>query len=97
LGFSPFKHWVKISWRGKSEKSTQQAARQVYNGLCQSAPENCLITPPLADAVGRKRDQFRFNLMVQADHVPPAVAFIKSTIAQIKRPSRVIVTMNIDP
>ena len=26
FGFSPFKHWVKISWRGKSEKSTQEAA-----------------------------------------------------------------------
>ena len=25
FGFSPFKHWVKISWRGKSEKSTQEA------------------------------------------------------------------------
>ena len=31
FGFSPFKHWVKISWRGKSEKSTHQAAEEVYN------------------------------------------------------------------
>jgi hypothetical protein len=51
----------------------------------------------LADAVGRKRDQFRFNVMLQADHVPPAVAFIKSIIQKSKRPSRVITTLNIDP
>ncbi len=97
LGFSPFKHWVRISWRGKSEKSTRQYALQVYNVLSQSAPADYTITPPLADAVGRKRDQFRFNVMVQADHVPQAVAFIKSTLAQIKRRSRVIVTLNVDP
>jgi primosomal protein N' (replication factor Y) len=97
FGFSPFKHWVKISWRGKSEKSTHQAAGEVYNALSRSAPEDFTITPPLADAVGRKRDQFRFNVMVQANHVPQAVAFIKSTLTRIKRPSRVIVTFNIDP
>ncbi len=97
LGFSPFKHWVRISWRGKSEKSTREYALQVYNVLSKSAPENYTITPPLADAVGRKRDQFRFNVMVQANHVPQAVAFIKSILAQIKRRSRVIVTFNIDP
>ena len=97
FGFSPFKHWVKISWRGKTEKSTHQAAQQVYNVLSKSAPENCNITPPLADAVVRKRDQFRFNVMVQADHVPQLIAFIKSALAQTKRRSRVIVTLNVDP
>ena len=96
FGFSPFKHWVKISWRGKSEKSTHQAAQQVYNELSKSS-SNYTITPPLADAVGRKRDQFRFNVMVQADQVAPAVAFIKATLAKIRRPSRVIMTLNIDP
>jgi len=97
FGFSPFKHWVKINWRGKVEKSTQQAASQVYNALGQSAPGNVIITPPLADAVGRKRDQFRFNVMVQAGEVAPAVALIKSTFAQIRRRSRVLVTLNVDP
>jgi len=97
LGFSPFKHWVKISWRGKSEKFTQEASRQVYNELGKAAPENYTITPPLADAVGRKRGQFRFNVMVQADDVSQAVALIKSVLAGTKRPSRVILTFNIDP
>jgi len=97
LGFSPFKHWVRISWRGKSEKYAAQAAQQVYNELNNSAPENFTITPPLSDAVARKRDQFRFNVMVQANDVPHAVAFIKWTLAKIKRRSRVIVTINVDP
>ena len=29
FGFSPFKHWVKINWRGKVEKSTHEAAVEV--------------------------------------------------------------------
>ncbi len=97
FGFSPFKHWVKIGWRGKAEKSTYQAAWQVYNVLNQKAFDDYTITPPLADEVGRKRDQFRFNVMVQTQYVPSAVAFIKSSLAQMKRPSRVIVTINVDP
>ncbi len=97
FGFSPFKHWIKMSWRGKVEKSTHQASQQAYNALSQTAPSGCIVTPPLADAVGRKRDQFRFNVMVQADQVPQAVAFIKTTLAALKRPSRVILTMNVDP
>jgi len=98
FGFSPFKHWVKINWRGKLEKSTHQAAMQVYNELIKSSSDKqYTITPPLADTVGRKRDQFRFNVMVQADQVPQAVAFIKSSLTKIKRPSRVIMTVNVDP
>ena len=97
FGFSPFKHWVKISWRGKTEKSTKEAAQQVYKELSKATPENFTITPPLADAVGRKRDQFRFNVMVQTNNVPQAVAFVKSTLQETKRPSRVILTINIDP
>lgn len=98
FGVSPFKHWVKVSWRGKSEKTTQEQAQQVYNVLSRrSSNAGFDITPPLADAVGRKRDQFRFNVMVQADQVPPAVALVRSALAEIKRRSRVIVTLNVDP
>jgi len=97
LGFSPFKHWIKIAWRGKSEKSTMEAALQVYNELTRSAREGVTITPPLADVVGRKRDQFRFNVMVQAEQVYSTVAHIRSILQQIKRPGRVIVTLNVDP
>ncbi len=98
LGFSPFQHWVKITCRGKLEKSTQDYAQHVYNELMKtSTQEGYAITPPLADAVGRKRGQFRFNLMVQAALVAPAVAFIKSSMAQLKRRRGVIVTLNIDP
>jgi len=98
FGFSPFKHWVKISLRGKAEKSTLQAAVDVYNRLSKNPAQNdCAPTPPLADAVGRKRDWFRFNVMVQADQAAPAVALIRSALAETKRSGRVIVTLNVDP
>jgi primosomal protein N' (replication factor Y) len=97
FGFSPFKHWIKITWRGKSEKSAREAAWQVYNTLNQTAGPDLAVTPPLADDVGRKRDKFHFNVMLQADDVPRAVAFIKSSLAKIKRQSRVVVALNIDP
>ncbi len=98
FGFSPFKHWIKLNWRGKTEKTTHQAANQAYDALRKILSEkDYSITPPLVDAVGRKRGQFRFNVMVQANHVIQAVAFIKTTLQTIKRPSRIILTLNIDP
>ena len=51
LALSPFKHWVKLCCRGKSEKSVHQAAGQVYNELNGPLSEDdCAVTPPLADA-----------------------------------------------
>lgn len=97
LGFCPFKHWVKITFRAKSEKSAQEASLQVYNQLNKTAPENCLATPPIANVVARKRDQFLFNVMVQADEVERPMAFIKSVLGQIKLRGRVIVALNVDP
>jgi primosomal protein N' len=97
FGFSPYKHWVKISCRGKSEKTTQSFTEQVYNVLGSCAAASFTVTPPLSDVAGLKPGQFRYNVMVQADDVAPAVALIKSSLAQIKRRSRVIMTMNVDP
>ena len=97
LGFSPYQHWIKISWRGKSDKSTSQAAQEIYDSLRQSNLVPGTITPPLAAAVGRKRDYFHMNVMVQSSDVIPAVAAIKSSLAQAKRHSGVIVTINVDP
>ena len=98
FGFSPFKHWVKISWRGKLEKAAKEVAQRGYDGFKKSLTKmHYVITPPLADAVGRKRDQFRFNVMVQTPHVPPAVSLIKSTLQKIKRPRGVVMTLNVDP
>ena len=97
FGFSPFKHWVKITLRARSEKSAQETSAQVYNQLKKTAPAHYAVMPPLADGVARRRDQFLFNVMVQADQVRGAVAFIKSALGQIKRPSRVCVTLNVDP
>ena len=38
FGFSPFKHWVKITLRARSEKSAQETSAQVYNQLRKTAP-----------------------------------------------------------
>jgi len=97
FGFSPFKHWIKINWRGKFEKPTQEAAQQVYQELISLNSEHIHITPPLIDSIGRKRDQYRFNVMVQTNHVPSTITQIKSILKKVKRPSRVILTFNIDP
>ena len=97
FGFMPFKHWVKISWRGKQEKALQEHASKVYNMLSRSLLEDMTTTPPLADVVGRKRDQFRFNVMLQAEQVVPAVALIRSILTKMRQPSRAIVTLNVDP
>jgi len=97
FGFSPFKHWIKLSWRGKSEKLTQQNSQEAYNALVEKKDDSLHLTPPMPDAVGRKRDQFRFNVMVQADEVPGTIQVVKTILSKIKRRRGVIATMNVDP
>ncbi len=93
LGFAPFKHWVQLTLRSKNEKSSQQAAQDVYNILQAGVKDQA--TPPAAEP--KKRDQFRFNIMVQCDEVAPTVATVKSALTKTKRNSRVITTINVDP
>jgi len=97
FGFSPFKHWIKINCRGKSEKTTLAVAHAVYNALTKDSLEHCVVTAPQADTLSRKRDQFHFNVMVQANEVKEAMSFIKSRLARLKRAAKVIVTLNVDP
>jgi len=97
LGFCPFKHWIKITLRAKSEEFAQETAGQVYNQLSQMVPENCSVMPPLADTMTRKRDQFLFSVMVQADQVTSTMALIRAALGQVKRRSRGLFALNVDP
>ena len=48
LGFCPFKHWIQITLRAKSEKSAQETAGQVYNQLNKTVSKNCLVPAKLS-------------------------------------------------
>jgi primosomal protein N' (replication factor Y) len=96
LGFAPFKHWVQVMLRSKNEKSAQEMAQAVYNELSQRAGESYAVMSPAPDAVFKKRDQYRFNVAVQGEQVIATMDLVKSALAQVKRSSRVIVTLNVD-
>ncbi len=96
MGFAPFKHWVEIMCRSRIEKSAQEFAQLVYNELIASKGKAYVVAKPAPDAIFKKRDQFRFNVMVQGDAVIPTMDVVKAALAKVKRSGRVIVTLNVD-
>jgi len=97
MGFSPFKHWVQITARAKIEASALECVSLFYKELLKTTDKTYVLTQPKADGMARKRGQYRFNVMVQGDDIVVTMDVVKAALAKVKRPSRVIVTLNVDP
>ncbi len=97
LGFSPFKHWMTLTVRSKKEDLAKKYAGDMYNTLNTAEREGIIVTAAEPDTPAKVRDQHRFRLMLQGDDVAQMTSFIKIALEKVKRNSRVIVTMDVDP
>ncbi|MBI3601336.1 MAG: primosomal protein N' [Candidatus Omnitrophica bacterium] len=99
LALCPFGHQVMIHLRSLQQKLGQQAAQELYQALNSLSSPNVSmkIHAPVAEAVAKKRDQYRLNILVQGEDVIDMIAFIKKAMRQTKRRSKVIVVLNVDP
>ena len=97
LEFPPFCHWVAITVRTKVETSAHNFALDLYKALSKDKPSYVRVAMPQADVPAKLRDQYRFKMIVQSVDVPVTIHFIKKTLAQLKLPSRLIVTLNVNP
>ena len=97
LALCPFGHQVMIHLRSLRQKLGQQAAQELYQALTREKSKDVQVHAPAAEAVAKKRDQYRLNILVQGVDVIGMIAFIKKAMTQVKRRSQVIVTLNVDP
>ncbi len=97
LGFSPFAHWATVTGRGKQEKAVFNFIQDLYNILKGTPVAGVQIFSPEPGVPAKMRDQYRFRIMVQGPQAHGLVALVKSGLAKLKRPSRLIVTIEVDP
>ena len=91
LELSPFGHEVAVCLRSKNQVAAQQMAQEFYELL-----KNKVEHLPSTDMVSKKRDQYRFNILVRGEDVIDMIAKIKTALGKLKRRSNVIVTLNVD-
>jgi len=92
LKLAPFGHEVSIGLRSKIQTIVQNMAQELYDRL-----KNVAASPPSEDTISKKRDQYRFNILMRGEDVVGMIATIKAALTKIKRKSQVIVTINVDP
>lgn len=97
LGFPPFYHWVSVTARSRDEKSSESMIQEVYNQFLGNKPQEIALTAVEPDIPSKLRGQYRFRVMAGGGEVEAVVNFIKENLSAIKRRSKVIITLNVDP
>lgn len=97
LGFSPFAHWAAVTVRARQEKSAMDFARDVYNVLVAASGQGMQILEPGPGIPAKMRGQYRFRVLVQGPRAEEITGVIKGALAKVKRSSRSIVTVEVDP
>lgn len=97
LDFAPFYHWIAVAVRARMEKAAEAYAQEIHDVLKLNAQADVRVVPAVPDTPSKLRDKYRFKVMVGSRDVPLAVRFIKNTLSAMKRPSKIIVTLNVDP
>ena len=96
LKVSPFGHQVAVQLRSVQQKLVEKKANELYKSLTEQKVKGIQIHAPMQEVVVRKRGQYRLNILLQGEDVIAMIAFIKAAMAQLKRSSKVIITMNVD-
>ncbi|MEI7999261.1 MAG: primosomal protein N' [Candidatus Omnitrophota bacterium] len=97
LNLPPFSHQVVINFRGLQQDKTQEAAQKLYQFLMEIKTNEVQVHSPETEAISKKRDQHRLNILVQGADVVGMISLIKSSFIKLKRTGKVIVTFNVDP
>lgn len=97
LGFSPFAHWAAVTVRARQERSAMNFARDVYNALVAVSGQGMQILEPGPGVPAKMRGQYRFRVLVQGPRAEEITGVIKGALAKVKRSSRSIVTVEVDP
>ena len=97
LEFSPFGHQVLVALRSKVQKTVQKMSEDLFEQFSKQKLNEIKIHQPTVEVIGKKRDQYRMNILLQGPEVIAMITFIKQAMTKIKRSSKVIITINVDP
>ncbi len=97
LKLPPYTHWVSVMLRSIEEKAVSNQAAALYTLLAETRPPRVEVLNVQPDAIPKLRDQFRFTIFVRGENADETLKFVKNSILHLKKKSKVVITVHVDP
>jgi len=96
LLFPPFINLVKITVRARNEDLTSRAAQDLAETL-KAADRDMKIGGPAPAPISRIRGYFRYNILLKGKDRVELCDLLKKALSNFKKPSGVLVAVDVDP
>jgi primosomal protein N' (replication factor Y) len=96
-GLPPFRHLVEVTLRGLMEEAVREHIQILYEKLRAGQEPDLEVLAPQPDFHPKLRDQYRFMIMLKTSSLEKAHALIRGVQKAMKRRSRLILTVQVDP
>ena len=83
--------------RSIEEKAVSNQAAALYTLLAETRPPRVEVLNVQPDAIPKLRDQFRFTIFVRGENADETLKFVKNSIHHLKKKSKVVITVHVDP
>ena len=99
LHYPPYGSMVRLVVRGPAEETARAVAEQLATQLRQAATSQTevRVMGPAAAAIPKLRDQYRFQIQLQAATMPPLHDVVQSVTVRTKLPDKVFLAVDVDP
>lgn len=97
LGYPPYNHIIAYSLRGNDEEKISEYMTKVFETLYRKKDDALEIVEPFADMAQKSKEAHRYTMMFKTKEVRATIDFIKKNIKGIRKPSRAIATIDVDP
>ncbi len=96
-GLPPFRHLLEVTLRGVKEESVREHIQLLYEELLARQEPGLEVLAPQPDFRPKLRDQYRFMIMLKTLSLERTHALIRDVQRSLKRRSRLIMTVQVDP
>lgn len=99
LHYPPYGSMIRLVVRGPAEETARAVAEQIGIGLRAAASEQTgvRVMGPAVAAIAKLRDQYRFQIQLQAESMPPLHDVVQQATSRFKLPDKVFLAVDVDP
>lgn len=96
LNLPPFTHLIRLMLRSRKEERVIKAANDLAR-VIRNKMKSVKVLGPAPAVISKVRNQFRWNLILKVKDADAAALKLKKILKGLKRPSGVIMTVDVDP
>ncbi|MFZ5800937.1 MAG: replication restart helicase PriA, partial [Candidatus Omnitrophota bacterium] len=96
LGFPPFKHFLAVQIRGKSEARVRESGEDLFKELLDRCPKSVEVFPPQPDMPAKLRGNFRSLILLKGKDVKKINGIIRKSLHAKGKKSGIIIGIDVD-